>query len=299
MTQATTLVSAWGRGRDALKLAGVEQPVLDARLLLEAAAEVRRVDIVTDPHRELTAEAVAAYEALIARRLAREPVSHILGRKGFWTIELAVSQAVLTPRPETELVVEAVLGRYPEHSVFTVLDLGTGSGAILLAILAARPLARGVGVDVSPEALAIARANADLLGLSDRAEFRHGSWGEGLEGAFDAIVSNPPYIRSHEIAGLAPEVAHYEPRLALDGGADGLDAYRELASDVARLLAPGGIAAVEQGAGQAEAVSAIFVAHGLRGGRLIKDLAGHGRVWTFSADDRRFGGEKTLGDAGA
>lgn len=274
-----TLVSAWGKGRDALKAAGVDSPVLDARVLLEQAAGVARTTIVTDPHRPVSEPAWAAYEALIARRSAREPVSHILGRKAFWTLEFAVSSAVLAPRPETEFVVEAVIAETRSDRPLTVLDFGSGSGAILLSVLAMRPLAMGLGVDVSPEAVAVAEANASALGLGERARFQVGSWDEGLGGQFDVIVSNPPYIPSGDIAGLDPEVRDYEPHLALDGGADGLEPYRALAPAIKRLLAPGGVAALEFGLGQADAVADLMRAANLEPTRLVQDLGARSRVW--------------------
>ncbi|MFZ4122494.1 MAG: peptide chain release factor N(5)-glutamine methyltransferase [Caulobacterales bacterium] len=288
MSEAT-LVTAWGRGRDVLKAAGVDQPVMDARLLLEEAAGVKRIDIVTDPYRVVAPDRMQAFEGLLARRGAREPMSQILGRKGFWKIDLAVNRNVLTPRPETELIVEAVLDRFGEADAFTILDLGVGSGAILLAILAARPLATGVGVDLSDAALEVAKANARALGLEGRAAFRAGSWGEGLTGPFDVVVSNPPYIPHADIPTLEPEVALFEPWIALDGGDDGLQAYRALAPDAARLLAEGGFVVVEQGTGQAHDVAAIFANHGLRASRLINDLGGHGRVWTFGREKNETG----------
>ncbi|HRP09403.1 MAG TPA: peptide chain release factor N(5)-glutamine methyltransferase [Terricaulis sp.] len=275
---STTLVSLWTDVRRRLEAAGVESPVLDARMLIEAGAGVSRLDIVTDPRREMSDAQVAGVEALAQRRIAREPISHILGRKNFWTLEFGVTPDVLTPRPETELLVEAALEFLPPDQPARVLDIGVGSGAILLTVLSERPAARGVGVDVSDAALAVARANAEKLGLSSRVEWRNASWGEGLEGGFDLILSNPPYISSDEIAGLAPEVARHEPRLALDGGADGLDAYRALAPQIAALLAPGGRFALEVGRGQAPAVWALCDQAGLSPEQARADLAGIERM---------------------
>jgi release factor glutamine methyltransferase len=273
-----TLVSAWGRGRDALKAAGVDSPVLDARLLLERAAGVTRTAIVTDPHQALSAEAVAAYDALIERRVGREPVSHILGRKAFWTLEFEVTPAVLAPRPETEFLVEAALAETSSQVPLTVLDLGVGSGAILLSVLSMRPLAMGLGVDVCPDALAVAQANAAALGLEGRAQFQQGDWDDGLSGQFDLILSNPPYIPTADIAELDPEVRDFEPHLALDGGADGLDAYRRLAPAIKRLLAVDGVALVEFGLGQADAMAALLRASGLDPVRVIQDLGARARA---------------------
>lgn len=280
-----TLVAAWGKARRRFEAAGLEQPVLDARLLLEEAAGVARLDIVTDPHRPLTAAQAQAYERVAARRAAREPVSHILGRKGFWTLTLTVTPDVLSPRPETELLVEAVLGHAPADAPFTLLDLGTGSGAILLAVLAARPLAMGVGVDISAAALAVAGANAAALGLSSRAHWQRADWAAGLAGAFDVVVANPPYIPTGDLETLSPEVRRFDPILALDGGADGLDAYRALAGVTPGVVAPDGALVLEVGAGQAQAVTALFEAAGFRTERVIKDLAGHARTLVLRKRD--------------
>ena len=219
--------------------------MIDARLLLEAAAGASRTDILTDPHRKLSAEQLQTLNDYLTRREAREPVSHILGRKGFCTIELKVTPNVLTPRPDTETLVGGVLKALPEDQGADI-GTGVGSGAILLAILAERPLAHGVGVDISPQAVEVARENAALLKLDDRAVFLHAPWAQGQpDDAFDIVVSNPPYIPTDDIAGLEPEVAEREPRLALDGGPDGLDAYRALAPQILRVLKPGGLFALE------------------------------------------------------
>src|SRR5690348_15359689 len=218
-----TLLKAWQGAKARLDAAGLPGPVIDARLLVEAAAEATRADIVGDPYRELTPEQEATLNGYLARREHREPVSHILGRKGFWKIMLAVTPEVLTPRPDTETVVEYVLRDFPEHAAWSVLDLGVGSGAILLAILAERPAAKGLGVDVSEEALAVARDNAASLGLAGRVALLRGDWTAGLgDASFDLVVSNPPYIASAVIETLEPEVRDHEPRLALEGGPDGL-----------------------------------------------------------------------------
>lgn len=276
----TTLVSLWTDIRRRLEAAGVESPVIDARMLIEKGAGVRRLDIVTDPRREMSQTQIAAVEALAARRLAREPISQILGRKGFWTLEFAVTPDVLTPRPDTELLVEAALEFLAADRPARVLDLGVGSGAILLTVLSERPDAQGVGVDLSDAALAVARANGAALGLNNRVEWRAGDWGAGLDGPFDLILSNPPYIASAEIETLAPEVAHYEPRLALDGGADGLDAYRALLPQISLLLSTGGRFALEVGRGQAQAVWALADAAGLQPLDVRADLGGVDRVVT-------------------
>lgn len=275
---SATLVSLWTSVRQRLEAAGVDTPVLDARLLLEAGAGIARLDIVTDPRRVLSEAQVAAVEAITRRRETREPISHILGRKAFWSLDLAVTPDVLTPRPETELLVHVALEMLAPDASALILDLGVGSGAILLAVLTERPNATGVGVDASGAALAVARHNADVLGLSARITLQHGDWCGGVEGRFDLALSNPPYIRSQEIAGLEPEVAQHEPRLALDGGEDGLDAYRAILAGLPRLLAPGGGFALEVGRGQAEGVEALARAQGLITATARTDLQGIPRV---------------------
>lgn len=273
------LVQAWKGARARLEEAGLVGPVIDARLLVEAAADATRADIVTDPYRELTAAQEATLEDYLARRIRREPVSHILGRKGFWKIMLSVTPDVLTPRPDTETVVEYSLREFPEHAAWRILDLGVGSGAILLALLAERPAARGLGIDVSEEALAVARDNAAALGLAGRTALLRGDWTAGLDSdQFDLVVSNPPYIADHVIPTLEPEVKDHEPRLALSGGADGLDHYRILAPEILRVLKPGGRFAVEIGYDQKDAVEALFREAGAVFVETIRDLSDKDRV---------------------
>ena len=277
----TTLVSAWTGAKQRLQAAGVDSPVIDARRLVEAAAAATRADIISDPRRILTADQHAVLEGYLQRREKREPISHILGTRGFWKIMLRVTPHVLTPRPDTETILDVVLPVFAEEQRFSVLDLGVGSGAILLAILAERPHASGLGVDVSEEALAVARENAANLGLASRTVLLRGDWAAELaESSFDLVVSNPPYIPSGDIAGLEPEVRDHEPRVALDGGADGLDAYRILARQIMAVLRPGGSFAVEIGVGQGAAVRALFDQAGAEGLRIVKDLSLHERVVT-------------------
>lgn len=274
-----TLVQAWTRARRRLETAGIEAPVIDARLLLEAASGAARADIVSDPYRPLTPAQAEALDGFLDRRIAREPVSHILGRKGFWTVELKVTRDVLTPRPDTETLVDGMLKSLPADHAIRILDLGVGSGAILLALLAERPFWSGVGVDISPEALEVARENAALLGLDDRAAFVHAAWTDGQpDHAFDAVVSNPPYIPTADIDELEPEVRLHEPRLALDGGADGLNAYRVLAPQIMRVLKPGGLFALEIGPGQGHAVEALMNEAKAGYTRVVSDLGQRDRV---------------------
>lgn len=276
-----SLVKAWTAAKERLKDAGIDQPAIDARLMLEVAADVTRTEIVTDPYRMLTAQQWATLDDYLTRRARREPVSHIIGRKGFWKILLQVNKNVLTPRPETEVIVDEVLKAFPESMAFNMLDLGVGSGTILLAILAERPAAKGLGIDVSEEALAVARENAASLDLNTRTALLRGDWTAGLgDAGFDLVVSNPPYIASHIIETLEPEVRDHEPRLALDGGPDGLDAYRHLAPEILRVLKPGGMFAVEIGYDQSADVEALFRQAGASNVRTIKDLSTHDRVVT-------------------
>ncbi|MBI5165811.1 MAG: peptide chain release factor N(5)-glutamine methyltransferase [Magnetospirillum sp.] len=272
------MLTAGRAARDAtaiLSAAGIDGSRLDDRVLVAAAMGIEAGRVITYPELPLTAEQESILSGLIARRAQREPVSRILGRRGFWTLDLAVGPDTLDPRPDTETVVEAVLDVLADRARrWRLLDLGTGSGCILLALLSELPNATGLGIDQSDGALATARSNAAALGLSRRVEFRLGDWGRGIDERFDAIVANPPYIPDGEIAGLEPEVAVYDPRFALAGGADGLDCYRALAPDVARLVAEDGVVALEVGAGQAATVAAILTAAGLRSTTVRRDLGG-------------------------
>ncbi len=252
---------------------GIDTAHYDARLMVAEVLGVEMRRLPSSHHAELNGDETARLAAMLDRRLAREPMSHILGRRGFWTLEFQVTADTLDPRPDTETLIEAVLAALDDRGrPRRLLDFGTGSGCILLTLLSELGHSTGLGIDASQAALAVARRNADLLGLASRAEFRLGDWGNGLEGAFDVIVSNPPYIPDGDIDGLEPEVAHYEPRSALAGGPDGLECYRRLIPHMARLLAPGGVAALEVGAGQAAEVSAVLAAAGLPGATTRRDL---------------------------
>lgn len=252
---------------------------LDARLLVGHVLELSKTQLFAYPERPITEEEAAKVETVIARREAREPVSHILGRREFWSLDFAVTADTLDPRPDTETLIEAVLAAVPEREArLKILDFGTGTGCIPLTLLSELPNARALAVDVSAAALAVARKNAESLGLSTRIAFMEGNWGEGLAGGFDIITSNPPYIPDAEVETLEPEVAQWEPRGALAGGADGLDCYRALAPDIARLLLPGGLAALEVGMGQHDDVAAIMTQAGLTLREVKADLAGIGRV---------------------
>lgn len=270
---AETIGSALARSRAALHAAGIDSAALDARLLVAASLDASIETVIAWPERMLPAAAADRLEALLRRRVAREPLAYILGRREFWSLDLAVTSATLTPRPDSETLVAAVLDALPDRqATLRLADFGTGSGCLLLALLSELPAASGVGVDIDMAAAEVARSNAARLGLEPRAHIVQGEWGRSLVGPFDIIVSNPPYIVTGELAALAPEL-RYEPRLALDGGADGLAAYRALVPDAARLLRPGGLLALEIGAGQAAAIEALLAASGLAPLGVRRDLA--------------------------
>lgn len=250
-----------------LKDGGVDSGELDARLLVGHALGLDFTGIITAANRRLKVDEVHRLETFAQRRIAGEPVARILGRKEFWGLNLQLSPATLVPRPDTETVVELALEMIGDHPPASeprrIADIGTGSGAILLALLSELPDATGVGTDISLEALRTARDNATRLGLTPRASFVACNYAAALSGAFDLIVSNPPYIRSADIAGLEREVREYDPTRALDGGSDGLDAYRAIAPEAARLLAPGGVLIVEAGYGQSGPIADLMVSSGL------------------------------------
>lgn len=284
---APTLLTVWKAAQARLKEGRIDSPAIDARLLLEAAAGASRLDILTDPYRAVSDDQRMAYDAMIERRLRREPVSRIIGKKGFWKIMLNVTPDVLSPRPDTETIMDVALLAFAPHERFNMIDLGTGSGAILLALLTERTAATGVGTDISSEALAVARENAANLDLNERATFLRTEWAAGFaDHSFDLVVSNPPYIPTDHIAGLDPEVREHDPHLALDGGPDGLQAYRDLAPEVLRILKPGGTFAVEIGWDQGPQVKALFEEAGFAEVRVVKDLSNRDRVVTNGPDPR-------------
>lgn len=260
------------------RLAGLESPEVDARALLGHALRFTRAQLLSQSDRLLEAREVAAASGLAARRLKHEPVARILGEKEFWSLPLRVTPDVLVPRPDSETVVEAALDFVVRGGLrlerLRILDIGTGSGALLLALLKELPNATGTGTDISDTALQVARSNADRNGLASRSRFVACDIAAGIAGPFDLIVSNPPYIAHADIAQLAPEVRDFDPALALDGGVDGLDAYRAIAAEARRLLAPGGRLIVELGAGQERAVRTLFTIAGLAVGAARDDLAG-------------------------
>ncbi len=267
-----------------LAAARLDQPALDARILMGHALNLSRDHLLTQADQPVPAEAGLRLEALVVRRLAREPVSRILGRREFWSLDFTLAPETLDPRPDSETVVEAALALTPVDAPLAILDLGTGSGCLLLAVLSERPQAWGLGIDASSGAVAAAAANAAPLGLTDRARFVQRDWTqpdwrsglvEGIASPrFDVILANPPYIPDGDIPGLEPEVTRFDPLAALAGGTDGLDAYRRLAPQLPDLLTPNGVVVFEVGFGQAHQVAALFVAAGLQCLGTRTDLGG-------------------------
>lgn len=265
----------------AFRHAGLDTPELDARLLVGTVLGLDHGGIVANADRVLTPAEADAVAAVTARRLAHEPVARILGTKEFWSLPLKLNAHTLVPRPETETVVEAALTAFDGDRTLPlrILDLGAGSGALILSLLSELPSAFGIATDVSVEALDCARDNAVALGLGRRVAFVACDYGAALRGPFDLVVSNPPYVVRNDIATLAPEVSMFDPRRALDGGPDGLDGYRAIAADARRLLTPNGTLVVELGLGQADAVSALMHDAGLAGtGPPRPDLSGTARA---------------------
>jgi release factor glutamine methyltransferase len=277
---ADTVSSLLVAARLRLREADVGDEALDARLLLQQAAGLSHSDIVADPGKEIAAEVVEVYEMLVRRRLAFEPVSRILGEREFYGRAFKITPDVLDPRPDTETLIEAALPLLKPG--LQVLDLGTGSGAIIVTLLAERPEVMGVAVDLSPAALAVATDNAKRHGVLNRLMPVTGSWFDRVEGKFDLIVSNPPYIPAADIAGLEPDVRNFDPLLALAGGDDGLQAYRAIAAGAHGHLEPQGRIMVEIGAGQASDVGRIFAGFGYSIQGQWKDLGGHTRVLAFA-----------------
>ena len=258
-----------------LEAAGVAQARRDARVLMAHVLGVDSAVVLGHPERHASAAQRRRFQSFVERRAAREPVSRIIGEREFWGLPMAVSPATLDPRPDSETLVEAVLAEIDDrHAPHALLDLGTGTGCLLLALLSELPHATGLGLDCCEDAVATARRNAVNLGVSDRSAFHCGDWADGIDGTYDIVVGNPPYVRDGEVDQLAPEVARYDPRAALAGGPDGLSAYRTLVPAIRDVLAAGGLAAVELGAGQAAAVADIATAGGLAPLRRVRDLSG-------------------------
>jgi release factor glutamine methyltransferase len=278
----TEPVSSWGTAVSEvsalLREGGFDQSGRDARALLAHVLEETPERIFAWPENDLSAEQFSQFRSLVTRRLAHEPLSRILGRREFWSLSFRLSADTLDPRPDSEAVIEAVLGNLPDRPrAMRMLDLGTGTGCLMAALLSEYPNATGIAVDVSEGAAGTARQNMIDLGLSDRVEVRTGNWDDGLDEQFDLIVSNPPYIVDHDIPELDIEVTDYDPVLALAGGADGLDAYRRLAMILPLRLAKRGLAILEFGHGQAADIAEIMQAGGTEVFDWKEDLAGRKR----------------------
>lgn len=278
----TQLLQAWKQTKLRLEAHGFESPTIEARLIVLAATGLKRNDLITDPYREIDEAICEKIEGFIQRRLTHEPVAHIIGKRGFWTLDLKSDNRALIPRPETEVLVDSVLKHFsPEESKKekTILDICTGSGAILLALLAERPNWKGLGTDISQEALDLAGENIVLNGLEGRAGLVNSNLAENIEGEFDIITANPPYIPSGNIPSLDKDVKDFEPLQALDGGQDGLKFYDELFEIASNKLKKGGIFVFEFGFDQAAKIYEIAVKFPqLKNLQILFDLCGHQRA---------------------
>jgi len=278
MMRPDTLGAAMDRAGTVLAAAGIPSARLEARLMLAHVLDTGNETVVGYPERPLTARQRTAFERLVGRRCNREPLAYLVGEREFWSLPIIVDRHTLVPRPDSESVVETALARIDgSRPDLRVLDLGTGSGCLLLALLSELPRASGLGVDCSPGALRVAQRNAFAVGLADRARFVCADWTTALDGTYEVVVANPPYVTAGDIAALAPEIARYEPRMALDGGDDGLGAYRAIISDLPRVVAPGGVVILEVGDGQAAAVAAMLRMAGFQRLEINNDLSGISR----------------------
>lgn len=268
--------------RDELRAAGIPSAHLDARVLIGHALGMSSTEVFIGSQRPLIDEEVKRIHALTARRRSHEPIAYITGEREFWGLRFRVTPATLIPRPDSETVVEAVLSSVGDtNRELSILDLGTGSGCLLLSLLHELPRAYGMGLDMSPAALAVARRNASELGLSARTSWICSDWASSIRGHFDIVIANPPYVSLADQVRLAPDIRLFEPSLALDGGASGLTAYDRLLPDVPRLLHPHGRAFLEIGAGQVDAVKRRAARHGLACAELLMDLGSRPRYLSF------------------
>lgn len=275
VTPPRTIASITAEIATALTEAGFDEVRQRARRLLAIALDLTQEEIFARPERAVAVEEGERIAAVLRRALRHEPASRIQGVRGFWNLDFVLSPDTLDPRPETETIVEEVITRLPERGrAYRFLDLGTGTGCLLLALLSEYPQASGVGVDRSFGAAQTARGNAERFGLARRAAFAVGDWASALQAKFDAVVANPPYVETAEIPRLPPEVRDFDPALALDGGPDGLDPYRRIARQLPLLIAPRGVFACEVGAGQDATVARILAAHGMAVEAVVPDLAG-------------------------
>ena len=281
-----TIDAALKLGAARFQAAGLELPQLDARLLLQSVMGMEHSDLISANERQLNDQQIATFNEFIEQRLKRQPVNRIVGEKQFWGLTLKTSDAVLDPRADTECLVEAVINSLDlqgrRNDVLRIVDIGTGSGAIILALLSELPSAVAVATDISSDALKIARFNAEKLGYSSRISFQQGSYFESLSGLFDVIISNPPYISTIDIAMLEPEVREYDPTIALDGGVDGFDAYRCLLSESGNFLTDDGMVFFEIGFDQAEAITTMANESGWRNVKILKDYGQNDRVFIAS-----------------
>lgn len=272
MTTRNELLS---RSVERLRMAKLDTPELDGRVLIKYALKLNDAELIGGADKIVSPDCASALENMVARRVRGEPVARIVGRKEFWGLSFELGLHTLVPRPETETLIEAALAAFGRGAPKRVLDLGTGTGCLLLGVLSEYPEASGVGADIAPKAVEVAAANAGRLGFAGRAEFLVSDWDKKVEGRFDLVLSNPPYILKEDIEKLAPEVRLHDPVLALDGGPDGLSAYRKLAAAAARRLAPEGLLIAELGIGQEAEVAAIMAGAGLTvDGPARPDLAG-------------------------
>ncbi len=291
------LVTLIDRAVAELRAAGIEAPRREARLLAALAFDCTGESLIADPERPVGEREAHRFRNFVSRRAAREPLSRIRGRREFWSLDFALGPSTLDPRPDSETLVAAALDLLPSDRAARLLDCGTGTGCLLIAVLSERPQATGVGIDLDSDAIVLARANAARCGQQKRASFVAADWRDSsvlADGPFDLVLANPPYIPSSAIAGLQPEVARYDPPAALDGGPDGLEGYRSLGPVLARVLVPSGHAIVEVGAGQADDVAGILGGFGLVMAGQRCDLTAIPRCLIL-----RPGSKKPFGDRGA
>lgn len=280
-----TIHTLHSEARQRLMIAGCDSPALDARIFVKKVFGLSDADLIAGEDRLAMEDEQATLEAMMTRRLSGEPVSRILGQREFWGLMFTVTPAVLDPRPDTETIVQAAVQEMAVNPPATILDLGTGSGCLLIALLTEFPGARGTAVDISPEALAVAKMNAETLGVVDRITFVEGRWFDSVTGSYDLIVSNPPYIPIQDIESLAPEVRNHDPILALAGGDDGYDAYRVIIKETQAHLNPGGLCYLETGFDQGENVARLAGESNLSVRRIIPDIAGIPRAVEITRGD--------------